>query len=81
MSFGGAGSADLFFRSAAFCCRLGGKLALFGVTNRRFGGRVSVGCRSFADGEEFMTFHLDIPESAAQSLRLAAPEVVPRLRT
>ena len=31
--------------------------------------------------EEFMTFHLDIPESVAQSLRLPAPEVVPRLRT
>jgi len=60
---------------------MGGKLALFGVTNRRFGGRVSVEGRSFADGEEFMTFHLDIPESIAQSLRLPAPEVVPRLRT
>ncbi len=28
-----------------------------------------------------MTFHLDIPESIAQSLRLPAPEVMPRLRT
>ncbi len=27
-----------------------------------------------------MAFHLDIPESIAQSLRLPAPEVVPRLR-
>jgi predicted HTH domain antitoxin len=28
-----------------------------------------------------MTFHLDIPESIAKSLRLPAPEVEPRLRT
>ncbi|MFZ0964550.1 MAG: UPF0175 family protein [Terriglobia bacterium] len=28
-----------------------------------------------------MTFRLDISESVAQSLRLPAPEVVPRLRT
>jgi predicted HTH domain antitoxin len=28
-----------------------------------------------------MTFHLDIPESIAASLRLPAPEVEPRLRT
>jgi predicted HTH domain antitoxin len=28
-----------------------------------------------------MTFHLDIPESVAQSLRLPAAEVEPRLRT
>lgn len=28
-----------------------------------------------------MTFHLDIPEAIAQSLRLPEPEVVPRLRT
>ncbi len=28
-----------------------------------------------------MTFHLDIPESIASSLRLPAPEVEPRLRT
>jgi len=27
-----------------------------------------------------MTFHLDIPESIASSLRLPAPEVEPRLR-
>ena len=54
---------------------------LFGVTNRRFGGRVTVERRSFTDGEEFMTFRLDIPESIAQSLRLPAPEVLPRLRT
>ncbi len=28
-----------------------------------------------------MTFHLDIPESIAKSLRLPAPEIEPRLRT
>jgi predicted HTH domain antitoxin len=28
-----------------------------------------------------MTFHLDIPESIAASLRLPAPEVEPRLRS
>lgn len=28
-----------------------------------------------------MTFHLDIPESIAASLRLPVPEVQPRLRT
>ena len=28
-----------------------------------------------------MTFHLDIPDSIAKSLRLPAPEVEPRLRT
>ena len=28
-----------------------------------------------------MTFHVDIPESIAASLRLPAPEVEPRLRT
>jgi predicted HTH domain antitoxin len=28
-----------------------------------------------------MTFHLDIPESVASSLRLPVPEVEPRLRT
>ena len=28
-----------------------------------------------------MTFHLDIPESVASSLRLPMPEVEPRLRT
>lgn len=28
-----------------------------------------------------MTFHLDIPESIAASLRLPAPEIEPRLRT
>jgi predicted HTH domain antitoxin len=28
-----------------------------------------------------MTLHLDIPESVARSLRLPAPEVLPRLRT
>jgi predicted HTH domain antitoxin len=28
-----------------------------------------------------MTFHLDIPESVANSLRLPVPEVEPRLRT
>ena len=27
-----------------------------------------------------MTFHLDIPESIAKSLRLPAPEIEPRLR-
>jgi predicted HTH domain antitoxin len=32
-------------------------------------------------GEGPMAFHLDIPDSIAQSLRLPAPEVVPRLRT
>lgn len=28
-----------------------------------------------------MTYHLDIPESIASSLRLPAPEIQPRLRT
>ena len=28
-----------------------------------------------------MTFHLDIPESVASSLRLPVPEIAPRLRT
>jgi hypothetical protein len=60
---------------------LGGANVLLRVTNCRLGCRVTIERRSLADGEEFMTFHLDIPESVAQSLRLPAPEVVPRLRT
>jgi hypothetical protein len=51
------------------------------MTKRGFGGRVAIEFRLFADVEEFMTFQLDIPESIAQSLRLPAPEVVPRLRS
>jgi predicted HTH domain antitoxin len=32
-------------------------------------------------GKRAMTFHVDIPESVASSLRLPMPEVEPRLRT
>ena len=49
------------------------------MTKCGLSGQTTVELEQAAD--QIVTFHLDIPESIASSLRLPMPEVEPRLRT